>query len=77
VATISFKVTSEEARVIRKNAKAEQVTISQYLRKRAIGQTARRQRVLTQHLVSGLPIDAGPGAPVTQVEIDAALADYP
>ncbi len=79
MATLSFKVTTEEARLIRRHAQREKATISAYLRKRALGPDPQGQpaAVLRPHAVSGLTVDAGAGPSVSQDEIDAALADFP
>ncbi|MGH8019824.1 MAG: plasmid mobilization protein [Opitutaceae bacterium] len=79
--TISFKVSVEEARELRRRVRAEKTTLSDYLRKSALGaKPARRRRmVIKKHPVSGLPYDAaGDGLPtVTREEIAAALAEFP
>ena len=77
--TLTFKVSPAEARAIRQRARQEKATLSKFLRARALDATpaAPRRRVIKRHPVSGLLVDATPGPPVTQGQIDAALADFP
>jgi hypothetical protein len=77
--TLTFKVTATEARAIRARARAENGTLSTFLRHCALPKPARKPRLsLRRHPVSGClynAADAGP--PVTEEQIKAALADFP
>jgi len=77
--TLTFKVSPEEAQVIRARARAEKASLSAFLRRRVLDQkpSRRRKLVLKKHPVSGLTFNATPGRPVAQDEIDAALAEFP
>lgn len=75
--TLTFKVSPEEARLIRAGARAERATLSAYLRKKALGGKKIGRRILKKNPISGLVVDATPGPVVSQAEIDAALAEYP
>jgi len=79
--TISFKVSAEEARALRRKVRAEKTTLSAYLRKTALGTSteAPRKIVTRKHPVSGLPFNAAGTRyrVVSQEEIRAALADFP
>jgi hypothetical protein len=77
--TISFKVSPEEARAIRRRARAAKSSVSSYLRAVALVDkpTRSRRRRLVRHPVSGLLVDATPGPPVTPEQIKEALADFP
>jgi hypothetical protein len=81
VPTISFKVSADEAQRLRRKARADNTTVSDYLRKAALGDSTppRRKLSIKPHPVSGLPFDAGAdSAPiVTRDEIAAVLADFP
>jgi hypothetical protein len=74
-------VSSEEARLIRRKARAQKTTLSEYLRQSALREKSRRRPkpVIKKHTVSGLPYDAsGVDEPkVTRDEIANALADFP
>ena len=53
--TLTFKGSPAEARVIRGKARAERVTVSAFLRTRALATPpARREIILKKHPVSGL-----------------------
>lgn len=78
--TLSFKVSLEDARMIRAKARAENSSVSSFLRKRVLdAKPANRKVVIKIHPVSGLPYDAGGiGQPIiTHEQIKAALADFP
>jgi hypothetical protein len=79
--TLSFKVTTEQARSIRERARAQRSSVSHYLRKSALGETTARRHdvVIKEHPVSGLPYDAGGSCQtvVTRDQIRALLADFP
>jgi hypothetical protein len=78
--TLTFKVSDDEARLLRARARAEKTTLSAFLRARVLDATpARRKIVMRKHPVSGLPYDAGAGkrAVVTRAAVKALLADFP
>jgi len=79
--TLTFKVSPEEARVIRAKARAEKSTVSAFLRTRVLDAkpAPARRRVIKRHPVSGLLYDAtdAGGPVVTPEQIRAALADLP
>ena len=79
--TLTFKVSPEEARIIRAKARAEKSTVSAFLRTRVLDAkpAKARRRVIKRHPVSGLLYDAtDEGGPiVTHEQIKAALADFP
>jgi len=78
--TLTFKVSPEEARAIRKRARAARSTLSAFLRAKALGTKPRRHKIVVRkHPVSGLPYDAGGKdlPPVSLEEIKAALPDFP
>jgi hypothetical protein len=75
---LSFKVSPADARAIRAQARARKVTVSEYLRTRALpGKNQRKRIKVARHPVSGLAYDATPGPVVSEDEIRAALADFP
>lgn len=78
--TISFKVSAEEARQLRRKARIANVTVSDYLRKAALEKppASRRKLLIKKHPLSGLPYDAAGRRPtVTRDDIAAVLADFP
>jgi hypothetical protein len=76
---ISFKVSAEHARHLRRAARLKRKTVSEYLRDATKPDTPRTLKVIIKkHPVSGLSYDASPDAIVaTEEEIKAALADFP
>ena len=81
VPSITFKVSPEEARVLRARARAEKRTISAHIRANVFPEkpARARKRVIKKHPVSGLLYDATDegGRVVSLDEIKAALADFP
>jgi hypothetical protein len=80
--TITFKVTAREAARIRELARREGVTVSEFLRRRAIAATPQARVAdyrITTDPVTGLPVmEAPPGTPpVSSAQIRALLADFP
>jgi hypothetical protein len=82
--TLTFKVTAEEAARIRRQARRERSTLSEFLRRRAVqgpgtppGE-AGGYRIETSR-VTGLPVMHAPaGIPrVTSEQVQALLADFP
>jgi len=82
MAILTFKVTSEEAARIRRLARREHVTVSEFLRRRAMPRVpagdAGGYRIETSR-VTGLPVMRAPRGtpPVTPEQVKALLADFP
>lgn len=82
--TLTFKVTPEEAARIRRLARRERRTVSEFLRRRAVqrgpmsADDAGGYRIEISP-VTGLPVvHAPPGAPrVTPEQVKALLVDFP
>jgi hypothetical protein len=79
--TITFKVTEREAARIREMARREGVTLSEFLRRRAmipLPESEGEYRIV-EDPVTGLPVmEAPPGRPaVTSEQVRALLADFP
>jgi hypothetical protein len=83
VVTLTFKVTPEEAARIRRLARRESCTLSEYLRRRALPGMVSADPAAGYRIeispVTGLPVMHGPpGAPqVTSEQVRALLADFP
>jgi hypothetical protein len=77
--TLTFKVTSAEARAIRARARAKNGSVSTYLRQCALPQPTRKPRLkLQRHPLSGSLYNAADTGPaVTEEQIKAALAEFP
>lgn len=78
--TITFKVSDDEARLIRSLAKEERTTLSEYLRRRATGavQPAAMPRRVRCEFTGAMIFDASPGlAPLTTKTVREMLADFP
>jgi hypothetical protein len=77
---ITFKVSPQEARRIRAEARSGKRTVSALLRERVLATATaprRRKLALKRHPVSGLPYNGTPGPAISQARIDSALADFP
>jgi len=75
---ISFKVSPEHARHLRRSARLEYKTVSEYLRAVTKPEAPAKRRLNIQiHPISGLPYDNSPGPVVTDEMIKEALADFP
>ena len=80
--TITFKVSAQEAAHIRRLARREGRTVSEFLRQRAIQSPAPAEtagyRIETSP-VTGLPVMHAPTsiAPVTSEQVRALLSDFP
>jgi hypothetical protein len=77
---LTFKVSEPEARVIRAKARAARSSLSEFLRRAALGRapTNRAVKVVRRrHPLSGLTYNAASRQAVTDDEIRAALADFP
>ena len=80
VKTITFKVSDDEARVIRSLAKAERTSLSEYLRRRATGSAtpAEKPRRVRCEFTGAMIFDASPGlAPLTTKTVREMLVDFP
>lgn len=80
VTTLTFKVTDEEARLIRSRARRERLTVSEYLRRRAsisLAAASKPGRVRCSH--TGALIFASPEnqAPLTTDAVRELLSDFP
>ena len=80
MATLTFKVTDEEARLIRHRARKERVTVSAYLRRRAslsLAPASKPAKVRCSH--TGAMIFSGPDdqPPLTTDAVRELLADFP
>jgi hypothetical protein len=80
--TITFKVTSREAARIRESARREGLTVSEFLRRRAMAAAALPAAEgyrIGRDPLTGLPVMEAPAAvvPVTSAQIRAMMADFP
>jgi hypothetical protein len=80
MATLTFKVTDQEARLIRSRARKERVTVSEYLRRRArlsLAPGRRPAKVRCPH--TGAMVFAPPHRepPLTTDAIRELLSDFP
>ena len=77
--TLTFKVNETEASQIRAQARVARVSVSEFLRKSALGASTQGERSLRKqkHPVSGLTCDASVEIPVSEAEIRAALDEFP
>lgn len=78
--TITFKVSDDEARLIRSLANEERMSVSEYLRRRATG--AARSMELSRRVrcefTGAMIFDANPGlAPLTTKTVREMLTDFP
>jgi hypothetical protein len=80
MATITFKVTEEEARLIRSRAREERISVSEYLRRRAsISMPASRKPRQVRCPHTGAMIFAGleNQPPLTTESVRELLSDFP
>jgi hypothetical protein len=80
--TITFKVSQREAARIRELARREGLTVSEFLRRRAVvpGIEGKPEKYrIAQDPVTGLPVMIAPSgmAPVTSEQIRALMSDFP
>jgi len=78
--TITFKVTDEEARLIRSRANTERISVSEYLRRRArVSMPAARQprRVRCAHTGAMIFAAAEDQTPLTTESVRELLTDFP
>jgi hypothetical protein len=65
-------------RLLRRNAHAKHMSVSDYLRAAALPDEAKPiKRIYKKNPVSGLMVDATPGPAITDEMVKAALADLP
>jgi hypothetical protein len=81
--TLTFKVTEEDAARIRRLARKERRTVSDYLRQRAIPASSSATSAGSYHIetstVTGLPVMQAPAGtpPVSSEQVRELLADFP
>lgn len=80
--TISFKVSAREAARIRELARREGLTVSEFLRRRAVSTPPNEgegEYRIVEDPLTGLPVMEGPPGrdPVSSEQIRALLADFP
>jgi len=80
MATLTFKVTDEEARLIRSRARKERVTVSEYLRRRAslsLAPPGKLEKVRCPH--TGAMVFASPDnqSRLTTDAVRELLSDFP
>jgi hypothetical protein len=80
--TVTFKVSEREAARIRELARRECVTVSEFLRRRALASSAPVQGGeyrITRDPLTGLPVMEAPASvgPVSSEEIRALMTDFP
>jgi hypothetical protein len=80
VKTISFKVTDEEARAIRQEAKRRRLTVSEFLRRRAAGTEspcAAVGKVRCEFTGAEIFAPLEGSRPLTSEQVREMLADFP
>jgi hypothetical protein len=80
MATITFKVTEEEARLIRSRAKKDRVSVSEYLRRRAsvaMPAASKPRRVRCVHTGALIFAAAEDQLPLTTEAVRELLSDFP
>jgi hypothetical protein len=80
--TITFKVSAREAARIRELARREGLTVSEFLRRRAVatgGAGVSGEYRIARDAVTGLPVMEAPAGmvPVASEQIRALMADFP
>ena len=78
--TISFKVTEDEARVIRSRAKKERISVSEYLRRRAsvtMPVPRKPRQVRCAHTGAMIFAAAEDHPPLTTESVRELLSDFP
>lgn len=77
--TISFKVNDDEARAIRRQAKREHLSLSEYLRRRAVQapENAEVGKVRCEFTGAEIFAPLPGGKPLTTADIREMLADFP
>jgi hypothetical protein len=77
--TLTFKTTVDEARLIRAQAKGKAMTLSEYVRGRALNQrknATRVRRVRCEHTGATI-FSSSSGTPLNTETVRAMLADFP
>ncbi len=80
VTTLSFKVTEDEARAIRRGASRERVSLSEYLRRRAAGPAPAAEKpqiIRCPHTGAAIFASASDLPPLTVASTRELLADFP
>jgi hypothetical protein len=80
MATLTFKVTDEEARLIRSRARKERVTVSEYLRRRAslsLAPAGKPAKVRCAHTGAMIFASADHQPPLTTNAVRELLSDFP
>ena len=77
--TLSFKVSEEEAREIRRQAKAAGITVSEFLRRRAMGSEpgATMSKVRCEFTGAEIFAPLAGAGPLTTETVREMLADFP
>jgi mobilization protein NikA len=80
MATLTFKVTDEEARLIRSRARRERVTVSEYLRRRAslsLAPARKPAKVRCPHTGAMIFVSPDNQPPLTTDAVRELLSDFP
>ena len=80
MATLTFKVTDQEARLIRSRARKERVTVSEYLRRRAslsLAPARKPAKVRCPHTGAMIFVAPGHQPPLTTDAVRELLTDFP
>lgn len=80
VATLTFKVSEREARLIRSQARRERITVSEYLRRRASAPAAparKPAKVRCVHTGAMIFAPLGDQPPLTTEAVRELLSDFP
>lgn len=77
--TLTFKVREEEAALIRRQAKAAGITVSEFLRRKALPSEASKPRELVKCKYTGAMVFKGhpDDLPLTNESVKEMLADFP
>lgn len=77
--TLSFKVREEEAALIRRQAKVSGLTVSEFLRRRALPAEPNKPRELVKAKYTGAMVFKGhpDDIPLTDESVREMLADFP
>ncbi len=77
--TLTFKVRDEEAAMIRRQAKASGISVSEFIRRKALPAAEKKPRELVKTKYTGVMVFKGaPGdIPLSNESIKEMLADFP
>ena len=75
--TASVKLTSEQMKILRNDARERRMSISDYLRATLFPEKTRMKSVYEKNPISGAIVDATPLDPISPEEVREALADFP